>query len=139
MMTTDVPGINLANAEGISKTKRDQCSVCKKKINGERVSCLMYRKSIHMTPDCTGFSKVEVSTIIKPSRNLIHVCNDCSNERTDDVSILTPEQQKQKTDLNSLDEKFTQNVIQSLHVVKEIQKEIDSPKRDQPKSYTEAL
>ena len=46
---------------------------------------------------------------------------------------LTLEQQKQKTDLNSLDEKLTQyneNAFQSLHVVKEIQKEIDSLKRD---------
>ena len=142
MMTTDVPGINLANTEGIPKTKRDQCSVCEKKINGERFSCVMCRKTLHMTADCTGFSKNEVSTIIKLNRNLLHVCNDCSNERKDDVCILTPEQQKQKSDLNSLDEKLTQyneNVIQSLHVVKEIQKEIDSLKRDQPKSYTEAL
>ena len=41
--------------------------------------------------------------------------------------ILSPEQQKQKTDLNSLDEKLTQyneNVIQSLHVVKEVQKKL---------------
>ena len=95
-----------------------------------------------MTADCTGFSKDEVSTIIKQSRSLLHVCNDCSNERKDDVCILTPEQQKQKTDLKSLDEKLTQyneKVIQSLHVVKEIQEENDSLKRNQPKSYTEAL
>ena len=128
MMTTDLPGINLANAEGIPKTKRDQCSVCKMKSG----------KTLHMTADCTGFSKDEVSTIIKLSRNLLHVCNDCSNERKDDFCILTPEQQKQMTDLNSLDEKLTQyneDVIQCLHVVKEI----DSLKRDQLKSYTEAL
>ena len=33
MVTTDMPGINLANAEGIPRTKRDQCSLCKKKMN----------------------------------------------------------------------------------------------------------
>ena len=102
----------------------------------------MCRQTQHMTADCTGFSKDEVSTIIKLSRNLLHICNDYSNERKDDVCILTPEQRKQETDLNSLEEKLTQyneNVIQSLHVNKKVQKEIDSLKRDQPKNYTEAL
>ena len=69
------------------------------------------------------------TTISKQSRKLLHVCNDCSNESEDDVCILTPEQQKQISDLNSLDESLTQyneNVIESLHVVKEIQEENDS-------------
>ena len=45
----------------------------------------VFLKTLHMTADCTVFSKGEVSTIIKLSRNLLHVCNDCSNGSKDDV------------------------------------------------------
>ena len=49
--------------------------------------------ALHITPDCTGFTKDEIAVLIKLKKSIRHICNDCvdkpkiSTERETSVTI----------------------------------------------------
>ena len=126
----------------MSSRRRENCYSCKKKIKGERFKCCYCDKVMHMTDECTGFSSEEVNVLIKLSRNLLHVCNDCAlDESNRDNSFLkSPVINEIDVKLTQLDKKVTNyndQLVQAFQGIKKLETELQKSKTDT--TYAAAL
>ena len=120
------------------------CQSCNHKIAKKeaKFSCAYCSKAMHMTPDCTGFEQSSIEVLVKLEANLLHICNECSENKTH-KSILKPaEQSKLEDDLTDLREqmkKFQQIIENSNAMIENVKKDLTELKSTAPKSYAQAV
>ena len=85
---------------------RDNCSTCKNKLKGPRFSCYICKKDLHLTPDCTMFTKEEINVLIKINDSLLHICNECIPKKKDLNTQPEPTSSKLDDQLNTLQEQI---------------------------------
>ena len=127
---------------------RDDCATCKTKLKGPRFSCYICSKKLHLTPECTMFTKEEIIVLIKLDANLLHICNDCKPKKKELVhhkatpsSISNPSSSKLDEQLNKLQEQMKELTLKmesSSDAINLVQQDIKFLK-EKPSSYRAAV
>lgn len=90
-----------------------------------------------MTATCTGFLPDEITVLIKLQKNILHVCNECTDKKT-----KKPESDKMNDKINDLDVKvssFQNDLRESLQAITEIKNEMKKAFNTKANSYANAL
>ena len=104
------------------------CRTCDGKVSGtQRFWCFSCGVVLHITPECTGFSASVVKSIQKVTRNLLLLCNLCSE---DERETLT--QDVYATRMNHLEE-------ENNHKLQTIQDKLDEYKMNVSDTYASVV
>ena len=113
---------------------RDDCSTCGKKVKGARFSCCFLSKIMHLTTVCTEFNQASIEALAKMDHNLLHICNSCTEKKTDFLKTNISSESKIGSQLEALQqqmEPFTQKTEDTNNQVSDVKKKMRELKEAQ--------
>ena len=121
----------------MSPRESEFCNSCNEKLKKHKLTCFFCHKVMHMTSKCTSFDKTDIDVLIKLDKNLLHICNDCKenkdnaidnkNSKIDDQLIVIKEQMKM----------FAQSIEKSNQMIETSKLNLSELKK--PKRYSSLL
>ena len=101
------------------------------KERNSAMCCVYCDRVLHFTPECSGFPEQSIQVLIELKHNLLHVCNDCTQKKSNREPLDEKQKQQMQLNFNEINKKISdcsENVLKSFKIMEELQKEINSLK-----------
>ena len=75
---------------------------------------------MQMTSKCTGFDKTDINVLIKLDKNLLHICNDCKDNKDNAIDIKTSNIDDQLIEIKKQMKMFAQSIEKSNQMIETV-------------------
>ena len=92
---------------------------------------------MHMTSKCTVFDKTDIDVLIKLDKNLLHICNDCKDNKDNAIDNKTSKIDDQLIEIKEQMKMFAQSIEKSNQMIETVKfdlSELKKPKKLRPVS-----
>ena len=90
-----------------------------------------------MTSKCTGFDKTGIDVLIKLDKNLLHICNDCKDNKNNAIDNKTSKIDDKLIEIKEQMKMFAQSIKKSNQMIDTVKLDLSELKK--PKSYAQSL
>ena len=92
---------------------------------------------MHMASECTGFDKTDIDVLIKLDKNLLHIFNECKDNKDNASDSKTSKIDDQLIEIKEQKKMVAQSIEKSNQKIETLKLDLSELKK--PKSYAQFL